>query len=336
MISNYKLSVIIPCWKCEDEIGEMLDSIINQSFQDWQVFCVDDQSPDNTVNVLKDYSLKDDRIHYKVRDREPKGAQTCRNIGYELSQGAQYVIWFDADDLVAPCCFMQRVTYMDNHPDLDFGVFPAQTFKNSIKENLKGGYGFPIFDDDLEAFLLWVLPMVGWTNIYRRESLAKVQHSWDENVWSLQDSDFNIQSILKKLKYDYAYKEGAQVDYYYRVTGGLSKKIPTHYASHFYLLNKVLDSFSKEQTSFYKYALQTYCIRFAMIFKNNKKYFNSFLKIPFVQNDKWFYWRLLAWRLCRYRLTYRLFFRHILGEVLAKESLKTNFFQFEFEKNTSV
>lgn len=336
MAYSYKLAVIIPCWNCAKDIAVMLDCILKQTFKDWQVFCIDDQSSDTTFDVLKDYASRDNRIHAIIRDRNPKGAQTCRNLGFDMAEGAEYVIWLDADDLIAPYCFEQRVLYMDSHQELDFGVFPAQTFRNSINDNLKRGYGFPIFEDDLEAILSWVLPMVGWTNIYRRVSLIENQHRWDERVWSLQDSDFNIQSLLIGLKYDYAYKENAKVDYFYRAAGGLSKKISVHYESHLYLLNKVLNSFSREKKTAYWDALLTYCLRFAMVFHTNRKYFNSFLKIPFVREDKWFYYRLLIWRCFGYRLTYRIFFRKLLGGVLAKENLRTNSLQKEFDKMTPI
>jgi glycosyltransferase involved in cell wall biosynthesis len=323
-MAYYKLAIIIPSWNSSEFVGEMLDGILAQTFQDWQLFCVDDQSTDNTLDILKQYSKQDERIHYYVRDREPKGAQTCRNIGFEFTEGAEYVIWFDSDDLIAPHCFEQRVNYMDRHPELDFGVFPAKSFvRNPIDDN---GliYGFPIFKDDLEAFFTDVLPMVGWTNIYRRQALLENHHKWDERVLSKQDSDFNIQSILKGMKYDYALKENARIDYLYRAIGGLSKRIYTkeHYDSHCYLVNKVIDSLTDEQKRTYRFALQTYCLKFAMKIKNSSSHFKIFLTIPFVQSDKWFYYRLLLWRCCGFRLSYRLFFQKHLESVLYYEQIR--------------
>lgn len=311
MQNDYKLAVIIPCWKCANMVNETLDCILAQSFQDWKIFCIDDLSPDGTQSVLKEYSQKDSRIHFVIRNREPKGAQTCRNIGFELSEGAEYVIWFDSDDLIAPYCFEQRVSYMDKHPELDFGVFPAKIFKDKITDNYGWGYGFPIFKDDLKAFLSWALPMVGWTNIYRRSSIIKANHHWDEHIMSMQDSDFNIHSILKGLKYDYAVKDHAQIDYYYRAVGGLSKNIPNHYESHLYLLNKITNNLSDSQKEKYYYELQLYYFNFANIFKKNSKCYKKFLQMPFIKSNKWFHLRLSLWRLSHFHLTYKLFFRDI-------------------------
>lgn len=314
---SYRLAIIIPCWKCAKEIAEMLDSIILQTFQEWQVFCIDDQSPDNTLQTLLEYSKKDQRIHFKIRDREPKGAQTCRNIGLDLSVGAEYVIWFDADDIISPLCFEQRVAYMEKHSDLDFAIFPAKTFKNEIWDLYPGKcYGFPFFEDSLEAMLTWTLTMVGWTNIYRRSSLVSIGHKWDENILSMQDSDFNIQGLIKNLKFDYAVKEGAKVDYFHRIEQNKSSvshgihSIP-HFCSHIYLLTKITDSLSMEQKKKYKKNIQIYFLSFAEIIKNDPNSFSRFLNIPWVKRNFLFFIRLKIWKLFRFRMGHRLIFRDV-------------------------
>lgn len=315
---NTKLSVIIPCWNCENEIAQMLDCILQQSFQDWQVICVDDQSTDNTLHVLQDYLNKDNRIHCIVRNRDPKGAQACRNIGFDLSEGAEYVIWFDADDLISPYCFEQRVSYMERHPNLDFGVFPAKTFKNDIwdKDKVKC-YGFPFFEDSLGALLNWTITMVGWTNIYRRTSLVLCEHKWDEKIQSMQDSDFNIQSIIKGLKYNYAVIEGAKVDYFHRLEQNkcsVSHGIHTipHFDSHIYYLRKITESLSKEQKKKYKENLQLYFLSFAEILAKAPSYYNKLLSISWVKNYYSFYIRLKLWAVFGFRFGHKLFLRDIL------------------------
>lgn len=314
---TYKLAVIIPCWKCEKEIAEMLDCILQQTFQDWHVFCIDDQSPDGTAETLEQYAQKDPRIHFKIRDREPKGAQTCRNMGFSLSEGAEYVIWLDADDLIAPYCFEQRVRYMDNHKELDFGIFPAKNFTTDIWDKDSGKcYGFPFFDDSLQAMLTWLLPMVGWTNIYRRKSILDYQLKWDENILSMQDSDFNIQGILKGLKYNYAVKEWAKVDLFHRfgynptsIAQGIHS--PAHFKSHIYLLNKITESLNHDQLIYYKKDLELYFFKFAIIIKKQAESYKQFIKLPWVKKNISFYIRLWLWRFFRFHFGYSLIFRNL-------------------------
>lgn len=172
-MKNYKytLAVVIPCWNEEKLLPEMIECLLKQTFCDWRAFCVDDISSDSTAEVIKGYQARDNRINYFCRNREPKSGQTCRNIGLELSVGAKYVVFFDADDLVAPYCFEQRVRFMDLHPDLDFGVFPMLAITKSITEESGPIFGVKTFDDDLEAMLAFLVPLQTATNIYRKESL---------------------------------------------------------------------------------------------------------------------------------------------------------------------
>ena len=294
----------------------MLDSILAQSFQDWRLFVVDDQSTDSSLDIIKNYARRDERINDIVRVRTPKGAQTCRNIGFDRAEGAEYVMWFDADDVIAPYCFEQRVNYMERHPELDYGIFPAITFKDELWEKKAWCYGFPLGGDELQAMLLGTLPMVGWTNIYRKSSLKKKMHCWDENILSAQDWDFNFQSILLGFKYDYAIKEGARVDYFYRTKPNpnkISAKILTeaHFDSHLYLLQKSMMSLSIEWKRQYLRELEVYLYNNAKILTKSIKYYNQLFAIPWVKEHKIFMLRLWLWKICGFRLGRRLFFREI-------------------------
>jgi len=321
----YKVAVIIPCWNSSSYIGEMLRCLLEQSFQDWRAFVVDDQSTDNSVKIVEKYHIKDERISCVVRSRLPKGAQSCRNIGFEMSEGAEYVIWFDADDLIAPYCLWQRVAYMDRHPELDFGIFPAITFKKKIWEENAMCYGFPFFEDTFCAMMSWTLPMVGWTNIYRRKSVVAYGLRWDEKILSMQDSDFNIQSILLGLKFDYGVKEKALVDYFYRTgqnIGSTSSKLlmPEHIRSHLYLLNKVSNKMTKEQKRKYDKSLQLYHFKFAKFFKDSKEVYNSFLKLPWLQENRWFKLKCILWKCVHFQHTNNIL---LFRKLLYREYLET-------------
>lgn len=92
-----KVSLIIPVYKMEQYISYTLDSIINQTFKEFEVIVVDDGSPDNSGKIADEYSNKDERI--KVVHQENKGAGPARNVGIELAQG-EYLMFPDADDIL--------------------------------------------------------------------------------------------------------------------------------------------------------------------------------------------------------------------------------------------
>ena len=94
------VTIIIPTYNRHDYLGETLDSVLGQSYQNWECIIVDDGSNDYTKELVEWYIARSTRIKYFERpDNLPKGANSCRNYGYELSQG-EYIMWLDDDDLL--------------------------------------------------------------------------------------------------------------------------------------------------------------------------------------------------------------------------------------------
>lgn len=298
--NKYNLAIVIPCWNCDHYIEGMLNSLLKQTYQSWNAFLIDDGSTDETASIIKRYSSLDARIHYKRRNRGPKGAQTCRNIGINEAKLSEYIVFFDADDLISSNCLQQRVQYMKEHPEDDFCIFPAKAFKTDIFDNTPLVYGIKIIDNTLQAMLNWNLPMVGWTNIYRYSSLIQYNITWDENLLSMQDSDFNIQSLISGMTYEFV--EG-EIDYFYRITNsGISNKImsPKHIESHLYLLNKTLNSISRYSTN-YTLQLKNFVVLFLRFFDSNPAVFKELFKIRWIRNHFMFYLKLRLYLVAGFR-----------------------------------
>ena len=118
------LTIIMPVFNHRDEVRTMIDSIRPNDFCGWELLAIDDGSEEDTLQLLYHYAEEDSRIRGVRRDRQPKGAQTCRNIGLEMTRG-EFVIVFDSDDYIAPYCLRQRVEMLCKRPELDFMVFPS-------------------------------------------------------------------------------------------------------------------------------------------------------------------------------------------------------------------
>lgn len=252
------LSIIIPVFNHPKELAIMLDSILASTFQNWELLAIDDGSEQETYTLLEQYVKRDERIHFIKRNKYPKGAQTCRNMGIERAQG-KYLIFFDSDDHITPYCLQQRIEGIKERPDLDFMVFPSGSYTETEHFTKTGPYlfGYPIYKNDLKAFIHRTLPFTVWTNIYRTEILKQKKLSWDTNLLSFQDSDYNIQSLLHGLHYDYAI---AMPDYGYRTsnnTDSISKKIVSaaHKQSHIYFLNKQYNEIQRVYGKKYNKAL---------------------------------------------------------------------------------
>ncbi|REE24457.1 glycosyltransferase involved in cell wall biosynthesis [Winogradskyella pacifica] len=96
------VSIIIPTFNRAHLIGETLDSVLAQTYQNWECIVVDDGSTDGTDQLIASHCAKDSRFqyHHRPTDRLP-GGNAARNYGFEVSKG-EYVQWFDSDDLMLP------------------------------------------------------------------------------------------------------------------------------------------------------------------------------------------------------------------------------------------
>ena len=235
------LSIVMPIFNNAELAIKMIASIRNNDFDEWELLAVDDGSDDENFKSVEAYCKSDSRIHYARRNELPKGAQTCRNIGLKSARG-KYIIFFDSDDYVTPFCLGRRVCALKERTELDFLVFPSGVVQNDVfsDDANEFAYGYKIFEDDLDAFARRVLPFVVWNNIYRTDALRKNGILWDVNLRSLQDADFNVQTLLSGMKYDYF---AGPADIGYRIdasSGSVSKKATSveHRKSIIYAVDK--------------------------------------------------------------------------------------------------
>ncbi|MBO7166330.1 MAG: glycosyltransferase family 2 protein [Kiritimatiellae bacterium] len=92
-----KISVIIPVYKTERFLAAALDSLVAQTYENWEAVCVNDGSPDNCIDILKEYSKRDNRI--KIISQENSGVGKARNTGLKNITG-KYVTFLDSDDTI--------------------------------------------------------------------------------------------------------------------------------------------------------------------------------------------------------------------------------------------
>lgn len=91
------ISVIMPCYNSEDFLGDAIQSVLNQTYRNWELFIIDDASTDHSVSIAKSYALRDTRIHVQQNDKNIGAART-RNIGFDLCHG-DYTALLDSDDI---------------------------------------------------------------------------------------------------------------------------------------------------------------------------------------------------------------------------------------------
>lgn len=113
------VSVIIPVYNVEKYLSSCLDSVLNQTYQDFEIICVNDGSTDGSGKILSQYASKDSRI--KVLTQTNRGQSVARNKGLDIAKG-KYVHFLDSDDFIHPQTFEATVLWAEKY-NLDLTNF---------------------------------------------------------------------------------------------------------------------------------------------------------------------------------------------------------------------
>lgn len=146
-MNNPLVSIIIPTYNRAALLPETLDSVLAQTYQNWECLIIDDGSEENNVEIIRQYCEKDTRFKAFERKKitKTKGANSCRNIGLQKATG-DYIIFFDSDDLMTTEHVEVKKNYMIEK-DLEFAVFRSELFnepdgKTEINYNFFYRYDF--------------------------------------------------------------------------------------------------------------------------------------------------------------------------------------------------
>ncbi len=129
-MNKVRLSVTIATYNVQDFIRESLDSIINQSFQDFEIICIDDGSKDKTVEILNEYASKDDRIKI-ITKKKNQGLAVARNESLALANG-KYIVFFDGDDIYDTSLFEKAINLLEKEKS-DVVIWDYLSFYNSTE-----------------------------------------------------------------------------------------------------------------------------------------------------------------------------------------------------------
>jgi glycosyltransferase involved in cell wall biosynthesis len=191
------ISIIIPVYNRAELIKETLDSVLAQTYSNWECLVVDDGSIDNTWEVLNDYSSKDERIRIIKRNRSPKGANTCRNIGAEDSRG-EYLLFFDSDDIFFPWCIETLTQFIRRNNGFEFG-----SFQQLVRSSFNHRMWYRCVKDTPENYLLRYLNFriaLSTACLWKKVSFYKTDQ-WDEKLSCWQDPPLIVSALLKQLRF---------------------------------------------------------------------------------------------------------------------------------------
>ena len=215
-----KFSIIIPVYNVEEYLEECLESIINQSFKDFEVICVNDGSTDNSLEILQKYAENDER--FKVLNQENQGQGVARNNALNIANG-EYILFVDPDDFIE----LNMLEVFNERLDIqnvdvaffDYQIFGENTktkivrfmdeMKNTLNLNINDNF---IFNwQELVKDNFRYTAMMVWNKVYSNKFLKENHIQFAPNKHA-EDHIFSISATLLANKISYIKK----TLYYYR------------------------------------------------------------------------------------------------------------------------
>lgn len=193
-----KISVITPVYKVEKYLKKCIDSILNQSFTDYELFIVDDGSPDSCGRIADEYAVKDPRVH--VIHKENGGAPSARNAGIEEAAG-EYLYFPDADDWLEPD-YLQGLynTAEQTGADLVISGFVMEYYEDGSNQSYSVSMPDIYYESkqavrsNVHQYFNNMMMAVPWNKLYKASHVKENHFRFPNLKWD--DLHFNMDVIM--------------------------------------------------------------------------------------------------------------------------------------------
>lgn len=197
---NPVISIIMATYNRDHLIAETLDSIIKQSYENWECLIIDDGSTDNTPAIAKSYSQKEKRFKYFKRpDKHKKGLPGCRNYGLDIAEG-KYVIFIDDDDIVHPDNL--KITFSElEASSADYCRFLRKTFTGEFLKKFDRSTDYtisPLNISHLPDIITGVIPFNSCQVVWKRECFTT--NKFEESLMYAEEWECYTRILLTGIK----------------------------------------------------------------------------------------------------------------------------------------
>lgn len=203
---NELISVILPVYNGEKYLKESIESILNQTYTNFEFIIIDDGSKDSSLEIIKEYEKEDERI--VVVSRENKGLIATLNEGIEKAKG-KYIARMDQDDISLPNRFEEQLKFLEKNPEIGVCGTWVEVFGENRNPTI---WKMPIQDEELRPRLLFsvtfahpsVMMRKGLINQYNLRYNEKYINAEDYKFWldfSKYTKFVNIPKVLLQYRY---------------------------------------------------------------------------------------------------------------------------------------
>lgn len=184
------VSIMLPCYNCEEYVEEAVRSIINQTYQKLEILCTDDCSKDNTYEILERIARTDSRIILQ-RHKENRGIVDTLNEMIELASG-EYIGRMDADDISMPNRIEKQVAFLINNPEIDICGTQARIIDETGR--VFSRTILPETEEEHRAFLPYFSTVSHPTVLARREFYK--QNYYDKEFLHAEDYEMWLRAVF--------------------------------------------------------------------------------------------------------------------------------------------
>ncbi len=182
-----KVSVLMPTYNVEKYIAEAIESILNQTFSDFELIILDDGSTDGSADIAK--SFTDNRIVYHHNDVN-LGLANNLNVGLRMARG-KYIARMDGDDISLPERFQTQIDFLEAHPDIDLCSCGLQMF--GTEDTVWVREANP---EAVKITMMFYSPVLHATSVWRRESFEKHNLYYDQNAFPAEDYELWSRAVF--------------------------------------------------------------------------------------------------------------------------------------------
>lgn len=182
-----KVSVLMPTYNVEKYIAEAIESILNQTFTDFELIILDDGSTDGSADIAK--SFTDNRIVYHHNDVN-LGLANNLNVGLGMARG-KYIARMDGDDISLPKRFQTQIDFLEAHPDIDLCSCGLQMFGTEDTVWVR-----EVDPEAVKITMMFYSPILHATSVWRRESFEEHNLYYDQNAFPAEDYELWSRAVF--------------------------------------------------------------------------------------------------------------------------------------------
>ena len=188
MLHSPTVSIVLPCYNGANHLAQSIESVVSQSFADWELIVVNDCSKDNSLEIMQAYAERDSRIRV-INNPVNKKLPASLNVGFAEARG-KYLTWTSHDNRMGKTMLEEFVNYLDANPKIglvtaNYAAFSLSTGKQLYEVSMEDPQGrLPHHNTICYAFM------------YRREVLEMVG-GYDEKLFLIEDYEYWVRIWLK-------------------------------------------------------------------------------------------------------------------------------------------